>query len=301
MGRLHGILVPIITPFTPDDTLDLPALRTHIDVLIEAGVHGIIPAGSTGEAMSLTPSEYRTVVETTVAHVAGRVPVIAGCSANPTAQVIANCEQAADIGADAIMLIHPFYSLPDERELYLHYAAVSAAVRLPVMIYNNPFSSGVDSLPGLLARLSELPNLDYVKESSGDCSRIAQILEASDGRLDVFCGTDNQALEQFAAGATGWVAGTGNAIPAQCVELYELAVVRQDLDAARTLYRRILGYVTLAEATGKFVQVNKAAVEFLGGQAGSPRAPLLAIDDDVNEQMQKTLTAAIAAPSLQPA
>lgn len=301
MDRLHGILVPMITPFTPDDELDLDALRAHIDRLIAAGVHGLIPAGSTGEAMSLTAAEYRAVVKTTIDHVAGRVPVVAGCSANPTSQVIANCTQAAELGADAIMLVHPFYSLPDERELYHHYAAVSAAARLPVMIYNNPFSTGVDSLPPLLARLSELPNLDYVKESSGDCSRIAQIIGASDGRLDVFSGTDNQALEHFAAGAIGWVAGTANAIPSQCVELYELAVLRPDLVSARNLYLRILPYVTLAESTGKFVQVNKAAVEFLGGRTGSPRAPLLEIDDDVREQMQRTLTEAIASPSLQPA
>lgn len=306
MGRLHGILVPVITPFTAQDSVDLPALRDHLDALIAAGVHGVIPAGSTGEAMTLTPDEYRSVIETTVQHVNGRVPVIAGCSANATKQVVANCALAADIGADAIMVVHPFYSLPDERELYMHYSIVSDAARLPVVIYNNPFSSGVDSSPALLARLAELPHLEYVKESSADCTRVTQILEATMGRMTVLCGTDNQALEQFVAGATGWVAGTANAIPEQCVALYELAVIRQDISGARDLYRQIFEYLMLAEATGKFVQVNKAAVEMRGRRAGSPRPPLQPIDDALRALTVAALERAIGAslpavPALQPA
>jgi 4-hydroxy-tetrahydrodipicolinate synthase len=302
MGRLHGILVPVITPFTDEGAVDLDGLRLHLDALIAGGVHGIIPAGSTGEAMSLTATEYRSVIQTTIEHVAGRVPVIAGCSANATSQVIDNCRQATDLGADAVMLVHPFYSLPDERELTLHYEAVSASVALPVIIYNNPFTTGVDASPQLFGRLSRLTNLDYVKESSGDCTRVIQILDATQGRMDVLCGTDNQALEQLAAGATGWVAGTANALPEQCVALYDLITNDHDLVAARALYREIFEYLTLAEGTGKFVQINKAAVEVRGRRAGAPRMPLQPIDDALRSQLDAALSRALEArlPSARP-
>lgn len=289
MARFRGILVPLITPFTDDDALDIPALRAHIDALIAAGVHGLVAAGSTGEAMSLSPQEYSQLVTETIRHVAGRVPVIVGCSANSTRQVLANCRQAEELGADGIMLVHPFYCLPDERELYAHYRTVSEHVNLPVIIYNNPFTTGVDAKPPLLARLSELPHLEYVKESSGDCTRVAALLEQSQNRLTVLCGTDNQALENFLMGARGWVAGVANAIPRQCVALYELAVEQRRFDEALALYREILPYLTLAEATGKFVQVNKAAVELLGRRAGRPRSPLQPPDEAMMEQIRVAL------------
>jgi 4-hydroxy-tetrahydrodipicolinate synthase len=297
-SSFRGILVPLITPFTPDDRVDVDALHIHVDALIRDGVHGLIPAGSTGEAMSLDRDEYRLVLEETIAAAAERVPVIAGCSANPTRAVLANCEQAERLGADGIMLVHPFYSLPDEREIHAHYAAVSAGTSLPIIIYNNPFTTGVDVSPDLFGRLSELPHLDYVKESSGDVTRVLRILRASRGRMTVLCGTDNQALEQLVAGAVGWVAGVANAIPRQCAELYSLVVEQRRLDDALSLYQRIYAFLEEAELTGKFVQVNKAAVELVGRHAGRPRPPLLPLTDDAFERVRVALAQSAAATAV---
>jgi 4-hydroxy-tetrahydrodipicolinate synthase len=296
MVGLHGILVPLITPFDANGDLDIDALHVHVDALIRAGVHGVIPAGSTGEAMSLDADEYRRVIAETFTAAGGRVPVIAGCSANATRAVLRNIEYAQRLGAKGIMLVHPYYSLPSEDELYQHYAAISEAVHVPVIIYNNPFTTGVDATPELLGRLSRLPYLDYVKDSSSDCTRVIRVLRAAEGRMEVLCGTDNQALEQLAAGATGWVAGVANVIPEQCVDLYRLVVERSRLDDARRLYRRIYAYLEEAELTGKFVQVNKAGVELVGRRAGSPRAPLLPLGPEALERVRRAVAEATAVP-----
>ena len=293
MANASGVYVPFITPFTEDDQVDVAALRDHIDFMIDNGVHGLIPAGSTGEAQSLSPEEYRAVVQETIDHVAGRVAVFAGASANATRQVISNCNFAEQHGATGLMITHPFYSLPDPGELYEHYATIARNVGLPIMIYNNPFTTGVDSKPDLLGRLSELEHIEYVKESSLDSSRIVSILEESDDRLTVFSGTDNQALEHMSVGAMGWVAGAANAIPRECVELYTLAVERKRSAEALQLYRRLHAYLTVCEATGKFVQVAKLGVELRGGRAGRPREPLQRLSPEFAARTEAALQRAL--------
>lgn len=295
MKRFFGVIVPLITPFADDGAIDVPALRTHVEALVASGVHGVIPAGSTGEAMTLDADEYLRLVAETIDVVAGRIPVIAGCSANATRQVVRNCDQAERLGADGFLIVHPFYSLPDDRELYQHYRTVSASVGRPVIIYNNPSTSGVDAGPELLGRLADLPHLEYVKESSGDASRIMRIERASGGRLGVLSGTDNLAFEHFAAGAIGWVAGVANSIPRECVEFYSLLVEQRRLDDALSLYREIYAFLELAELTGKFVAVNKAAVELVGRRAGPPRPPLLPLEAEMLDRTRAAVARATAA------
>ena len=300
MNRFAGVFPPIITPFTDHGDLDVPALRAHIDFLIGAGVHGLIPAGSTGEAISLAPEEYRELVDVTIEHVAGRVPVFAGCSANATRDVVANCRLAQKAGADGIMVTHPYYSLPDEQELYSHYQTVAASVNLPIMIYNNPFTTGVDSSPELLGRLSQCDTIQYVKESSLDPTRIIRILDASGGRLTVFSGTDNQVLEHLVVGATGWVAGAANVIPGECVRLFELARDDAHVADAVAVYRRLYAYLTLCESSGKFVQIAKAGLETIGRRGGVPRPPLLPLSGALAEQVDLALDQALHSVSSAP-
>lgn len=291
----RGVIVPSITPFTEDGSIDRPALRRHLEALVQGGVHGVIPAGSTGEAISLDADEYRMLIAETIDAIGGRVPVIAGCSANATRDVVARCEYAERMGADGFMIVHPYYSLPDERELYEHYRTVSASVGRPVIIYNNPATTGVDASPELLGRLSSLPHLEYVKDSSGDASRVMRILRASAGRMGVFSGTDTLALEHFTAGAIGWVAGVANVIPGECVALYSLAVEQQRLADAYALYQELYDFLELAEITGKFVAVNKAGAAFVGRPAGRPRPPLLPLEPDLLERTRRAVVRASGA------
>ena len=300
MTTFSGVFPPMITPFSDDGAVDVAALHDHIDFLVDSGVHGLIPAGSTGEAISLTPEEYRTVVRETITHTAGRVPVLVGCSANATQQVVANCRFAEEAGADGFMITHPFYSLPDEAELYEHYRTIAAAVHLPIMIYNNPFTTGVDSSPELLGRLSQFEHIQYVKESSLDCTRILRIRDASQDRLTVFSGTDNQILEHLIVGASGWVAGAANVIPQECVELYDLGTDLSRVGEALALYRQLYPYLTLCESTGKFVQIAKAGLETIGRRGGLPRPPLLPLSGDLAEQVGHALDQALRALAKSP-
>lgn len=289
MAEFKGVLVPVITPFDERDAVDRGALRDTIERLIEAGVHGVIPVGSTGEALSLRPDETREVVATTVDQVRGRVPVVVGCSANATRDVIALISEARDQGADGIMVTHPIYAHPDDDELVLHYAAISAALDRSLILYNNPHVTSIDASPELIVRICELPHIDHVKESSGDATRIARIVTLGGSRPRVLCGSDNLALESFIAGAVGWVAACANLVPAECVRLFELAVEQRNLVEAQSLYARLYPLFDLAERTGKFTQLSKAGIEFLGGRAGRPRAPLEPASGPLRERLHQIL------------
>lgn len=296
MPSFKGVMVALSTPMDASGQLDEPAFRSHLDALIDAGVHGVVPGGSTGEVMTLDADEYQRLISLTVEHVGGRVPVIAGCSANPTHQVIANCHAAQEAGVDGLMVTHPFYSHPTEGELYRHYEDIGRSAALPIVVYNNPGTTGVDAPPELLGRMSEIPHIEYVKESSGDASRLTRILDASEGRMAVFSGTDHMALDHFATGASGWVSASANVLAAQCVALYRLAVEDRDLQAARELYREIHPFLTYSEVSGHGIQAIKASMAFVGRPLGEPRPPLRAISAETLATLRPMVERALRAP-----
>lgn len=295
MASFRGVFVALLTPFDANGRVDDGALRAHIDALIGAGISGFVPAGSTGEVMSLDRDEYEHVVRVTIDHVGGRVPVIAGCSANATHHVIGNCQFAQDAGADGLMITHPFYNHPTDDELFEHYADIARAVELPIFVYNNPGTTGVDASPELLGRLSEFPHIEYVKETSGDSARVTRILECSEGRLTVFSGQDNQVLEQFVCGAAGWISGTANVIPSQCVALYETAAVRGDYAAAREIYREMHPFLEHVETSGRGIQTIKECMEITGRPLGKVRPPLRALPAADLDRASRLLSRALRA------
>jgi len=269
-----GVYPVICTPFTEDEALDEGALRRHIRFLLDAGVHGLIPTGSTSEFASLSEAERKRVVDITMDEVKGRVPVVVGTAAVSTRDTIMYSQYAERAGAEGVMIVPPYYCHPTEREIYQHYQAVAESIHLPIMVYNNPWTSGVDMQPALVARLAEIEHVAYIKESSGDMRRVSEIMRLCGDKMTVFCGADNLALEMFAVGIQGWVAAPANAIPKQCVQLYELAAVKKDLEQARELYFKMLPFFTALES-GQFVQYVKASLEILGRSIGAPRRPLL--------------------------
>ena len=271
---LCGVYAVVCTPFTENEELDEETLRRHLRFLLDARVHGIIPTGSTSEFASLSEAERKRVVDITIDEVKGRVPVVVGTAAVSTRDTIMYSQYAERAGADGVMIVPPYYCHPTEREIYQHYKAVAESIHLPIMVYNNPWTSGVDMQPALVARLSEIENVAYIKESSGDMRRVSEIMRLCGDRITVFCGADNLALELFAVGVQGWVAAPANAIPKQCVQLYELAAVKKDLEKARELYFKMLPLFSALES-GQFVQYVKASLEILGKPIGAPRKPLL--------------------------
>lgn len=269
----RGTYTVLITPFTEDGTaVDVPALRHLVNWQIEQGIHGLIPLGSTGEFLSMTPDERRLVIETCVATAAGRVPVLIGTGAEWTQEAVASAREAERMGADGVMVIPPFYSSPTEDELFEHYRRIGEAISVPVMVYNNPATANVDLTPPIVARLSRIDNVRYIKESTLDVTRVRDIIELCGDRMTVFAGI--LGYESFWLGAQGWVAVCSNLIPRDSARLFELVADHSDRQAALQLYRRILPIVRWVGGH-RYVAASKAGLALMGLPVGAPRAPRL--------------------------
>jgi len=244
----EGVFSAMVTPMTATQDVDYETLASFADYLVESGVHGIIPLGSTGEYYALSAQEREAVVAATLDAVAGRVPVLVGTNAGSTREAVAYSQQAQAQGADGLLLAAPYYSLPTAGELLEHFRAIDGAVDIPIMLYNYPGRTGVDMTPDLVGRLAE--------------------------KITVFCGCDTLALESFLMGAAGWVGGVVNVLPRQHVELFDLAVRQKDLPAAREHYFGLLPVLALMEGAGKYTQLVKAGCGIMGHPVGPPRGPL---------------------------
>ena len=227
--KFEGIFAVLVTPFTKSDKVDEKILRKHVRYLIDKGkVHGLIPTGSTGEFTALTDDERTLVAEIVIEEAKGKVPVVVGTAAVATKDMVRYSQNAQNQGADGIMVVPSYYCHPDSREIYEHYKTLSQSVSIPIVLYNNPSTSGVDMQPELVARIAQLDNVSYIKESSGDMTRVAAIQKLTGNKLKVFCGCDTLTLEMFLIGAAGWVSAPANIIPQQCAKLFELACVKKD-------------------------------------------------------------------------
>lgn len=281
-ARWRGTFTVLVTPFTPDGSaVDVPALKRLVDWQIEQGIHGLIPLGSTGEFLSMTPAEQEQVIEVCVKQAAGRVPVLIGTGAEWTDDAVAKARQAERMGADGVMVIPPFYSTPTADELFEHYRRIGEAVSFPIMVYNNPATANVDLTPDIVARLSQIDNVRYIKESTLEVTRVRDIVEACGDRMTVFAGI--LGYESFWLGAQGWVAVCSNFLPADSARLFELVADAHDQPAALALYRRILPLVKMVGGH-RYVAGSKYALGYMGlpvGQPRSPRLPMPAADADL--------------------
>jgi 4-hydroxy-tetrahydrodipicolinate synthase len=293
--RFEGIIPAVTTPFGADGDIDRAALDANLAALLDAGVHGIVANGTMGEAGSLSGAERRVVVDAAVAAAGGRAPVVVGVSSSTPAAAIALANDAADSGADAVMLLPPFGYRADADELVAYYAAVAEGGGLPVMAYNNPEASGVDMPVELLVRLArEVEGVVAVKECSGDARRIAALLNAAPG-LEVLVGGDDWALEGFCAGATGWVSGVADVAPAECIALWE-ACRAGELERARELYGRLLPLARF-DMTPKLVQYFKAAMDDRGLAGGDCRPPRLPLTTGEREDLRAALAVLEGVPA----
>jgi len=288
--NLHGIYVAAVTPMKDNSEVNYDMLGNFVDHLINSGVHGLIPLGSTGEFYALTPDERRDVLKGTIEATAGRVPVLAGTNAGSTQDVVSYSRQAENLGASGLLLAAPYYSLPTLDELYEHFKAVNDAVGIPIMLYNYPGRTGVDMTPDFVERLTVLNNIQYIKESTGDVTRISELIQRFEGRIGVFCGCDTIALESFVLGALGWVGGIANVLPKTHVKLYDLASVQGDIPAARKFYYEIMGALQLIEGGGKYTQYVKAGCQIMGNPVGPPRGPLKPVSKEDYENLKNMLS-----------
>ncbi len=289
---LQGVFAVLCTPFTQNDEVDEAALRKHVRYLIDEGKsHGIIPNGSTGEFVALSQAERNVIAEIVIDEVAGKVPVVVGAASVSTKETITYTQHAQNAGADGVMIVPSYYCHPNEEEIFGHYKTIAQNTDIEIILYNNPGTSGVDMHPELIARLAGFERISYVKESSGDMTRVAEIQRLCGDKMRVFCGCDNLSLEMFMMGAVGWIVPAGNMIPQLCVELYELAAVEKDFEKARQLYFKLLPLFTMFETTGQYIQLTKAGLEILGRAYGIPRRPLLPPTAEHKQQLREILAA----------
>jgi 4-hydroxy-tetrahydrodipicolinate synthase len=288
-----GVFPAITTQMTKTGALDLEATAAHAEVLIKAGVTGIIFLGSLGENQSLAAEEKRRVVQAMVEAVNGRVPVLSGVAEVGTSEACAYVRDVERFGADGVMLMPPMvYKSPDPRESLAHFRAVACATGLPIMIYNNPISYGHDITPELFDELANEKNFVALKESSGNTRRITDVHNRVGDRYAIFTGVDDLALESAILGIDGWVAGTGIAFPRENQYFWELTR-RGEWEAARQIYRWFTPLLHL-DTHPKFVQYIKLAVQECGLGAEWVRAPRLPLAGEERKQILKVIHNGIA-------
>lgn len=286
--EIHGIIAYPVTPFTADDELDTGKLAALVERLVTDGAHAIAPLGSTGESAYLTEAEFDAVIDITIDVVGRRVPVIIGASDLTTANTIRRARYAERAGADAVMVLPISYWKLSEREIAQHYAAIGAAIGIPIMVYNNPATSGIDMRPELLVQMfKDIDNVTMIKESTGDLTRMLRIAELSGGQLPFYNGNNPLVLKAFNAGAKGWCTAAPNLRPQQCLDLYD-ATRAGDGARAESLYEELRPLLEFIVAGGLPTTV-KAGLKLLGQGVGDPRPPLLPLDDTGRDELRRLL------------
>jgi 4-hydroxy-tetrahydrodipicolinate synthase len=269
-----GTGTALVTPFRRDGSLDEPTHRALIKRQIDAGVDFLVPCGTTGESPTLTHEEHLRVVEIAVELAKGRVPVLAGAGGYNTAEVIALARELAEIGADGILSVTPYYNKPTQEGLYQHYKAIAAATTLPIVVYSVQGRTGVNVEPATVRRLAAIENIVGIKEASGNISQMAAILNAVKDGFIVLSGDDAITLPLIALGGRGVISVVSNEIPAEMARLTHLAL-DGDFSAAREIHRRVHPLMEV-----NFVESNpgpvKAAMAQMGLLEAVWRLPLVA-------------------------
>jgi 4-hydroxy-tetrahydrodipicolinate synthase len=285
MKQFKGMCVPICTPFdSTGNKVDEGKLKEHIDWMIANGVHIILACGGTGEFAYLRESERRRVSEITCKHVAGRADVFLQTSAINTVDAIENSKAAVDMGADAIMLLPPYFEGPTMDGVRYHYEKVARAVELPIIVYNIPQNTNIDITPEIFTELMKIDNIRYIKDSTANLVRIQQLVATGGG---IFNGGDPIAFQGLLAGCVGCIWGAINAMPRESVQLYDLVSAGRLADAV-ALWRNLLP-AQLFFWTNDYNPAIKAATNIAGRKIGDCRMPLQPLDADLLMQLRQAM------------
>jgi 4-hydroxy-tetrahydrodipicolinate synthase len=269
-----GCGTALVTPFRNDSSLDEATLRKLVRRQIEAGIHFLVPCGTTGENPVLSREERARVVEITVEEARGRnIPVVAGAGGYNTAEVIEQAREMERLGASGILSVAPYYNRPTQEGLYQHFKAIANAIRLPIIMYNIPSRTGVNIEPATMARLAEVDNIAGVKEASGSINQIANVLAAAPERFTVYSGDDIMTIPVIALGGRGLICTTSNEIPAEMTQMVERCLAN-DFAGAREILKK---YQALIQVN--FIETNpipvKAAMAMMGLLEPVWRLPLV--------------------------
>ncbi len=286
-----GVFPAATTQFRADQSLDLEATVAHADTLIGAGVDGLVMLGTLGESTTMEAQEKRDVLKATLDTAAGRVPVLTGVAEFSTAAACRLAEDAQKLGVDGLMVLPGMVYKSDLRETLHHFKTVARASDLPIMVYNNPVSYGIDIPPEGFSELADQETIVAIKESSDDPRRITDIFNICGDRYTLFCGVDDLAMEAAMLGVTGWVAGLVNAFPHESVQLWQL-LSKGRWDEARALYRWFTPALHL-DCHVKLVQYIKLAQAMAGLGTETVRAPRMALEGEERERVAGIVQSAL--------
>jgi 4-hydroxy-tetrahydrodipicolinate synthase len=272
MFKPKGILPALVTPFTDDGkVVDEERLRALVSRVLELGVHGVVPCGTTGEFVNLTTEEKKSVIKVVVDEVNGRVPVVAGTGSSGTDEAVEMTRYAKDAGADAALIVTPFYLKPADRGIYEHYSTIASKVDLPIILYNIPQCTGLPLPWQMVEDLAQIPNIVGVKDSSGQLSFILAVLEKVRDKINVVCGHDEVVVAALAAGCSGAILASANVIPDVWVQVYG-HINDGELQEARDLQYRVQKIARIIAGSGAVG--TKAALNMMKMKVGPVRQPL---------------------------
>ena len=283
----HGSMVALVTPMFDDGSLDFESLDRLIEFHVENKTDAIIAVGTTGESATLDEEEHCTTIKRAVKTAAGRIPIIAGTGSNSTTEAISLTSCAMDAGADACLLVTPYYNKPTQEGLYLHYRAVAEAVGIPQILYNVPGRTAVDMQPETVARLAELPNIIGIKEATGNLERAKTILEMCGDKIDVYSGDDATAMELIFLGAKGDISVTANVAPRAMHDMCE-AALQGDKDRAQQINAPLMGL-----HKNLFLEANPIPVKWalyeMGLIKSGIRLPMTVLSEQHHEAVRQAL------------
>jgi 4-hydroxy-tetrahydrodipicolinate synthase len=291
-----GCGTALVTPFTSSGAVDEAAVRRLAKRQVEAGIHFLVPCGTTGEAPTLSAAERRRVVELVVEEAAGRVPVLAGAGGYDTKEVVEAAKEMRSAGASGLLSVTPYYNKPTPDGLVRHYQAIAEATPLPIVVYNVPGRTGCNVDPGTLARLSTIPHVVAVKEASGNMTQICEVMRAVPPEFVVLSGDDALTLPAMAVGARGIISVASNELPAEMAQLVEAAEAN-DFSYAREIHTRLLPLML-----ANFAESNPGPVKCVMAQMGlleeSYRLPMVPPRAETREKLAKVL-ASVAPATVQ--
>jgi 4-hydroxy-tetrahydrodipicolinate synthase len=291
-----GCGTALVTPFTSSGSVDEAAVRRLARRQVEAGVHFLVPCGTTGEAPTLSADEKRRVVELVVEAAAGRVPVLAGAGGYDTREVVLAAGAMHQAGADGLLSVTPYYNKPTPEGLFRHYEAIAGATPLPIVVYNVPGRTGCNVDPSTLARLASIPRVVGVKEASGSVTQICEALRAVGPDFLVLSGDDALTLPAMAVGARGVISVASNEVPAEMARLVE-AAERNDFASAREIHARLLPLMLANFAESNPIPV-KAAMALLGLLEESYRLPMVPPGAQTREKLLRVLAGVGLVPAV---
>lgn len=290
--KLSGVYAPILTPFHADESINYPVLERLIEYLIDNGISGLVPGGTTGEVYAFTEQERLDIYKFVQEKVAGRTALIAGTVSGATRDVIRYSQIAEAMGYHAIMAAVPPYSRPTQRELLSHYRDLARSVNIPVILYNFPWRAGTEVGYEVLDGLVDLENVIGIKEASSDMSRVFGMLQRYGDRYQVICGSDDQALDYFVWGSTCWIGGAASCAPRQHADVLDAALAG-DFSTARSRMQKLLPLLRSVESGG-YIQKVKIGCELSGIPVGIPRRPLLPLAEAERREFEQIFMTAVS-------